>query len=480
MGEIKDKTIAGLKWSVIERFSLQITTFVIGLIMARLLSPSDYGVIGMLSIFLAISQTFIDSGFGNALIRRLNNKDIDFCTVFYFNIVVSTVCYLLLFILAPYIADFFNYPLLKNVLRVVPINLFISSLNAVHIAKFTIAVDFKTLAKCSLISTILSGIAGILMAYNGLGVWALVFQQVIHTVITTLAIWHYSRWRPRLAYSWQSFHELFSYGSKLLMAGLLHTVYNNLSSLVIGKFYTPKDLGNYSRGDGFASLACSNITGVLQRVTFPIFAKLQNDDEHLIHVYRKYISFTSMVIFFVMVLLAALSKPLIIFLLTDKWEGAVIYSQILCFAWMFDHICAMNLNILQVKGRSDLFLRLEIIKKSISFAILLSAIPFGVLAICVSRVVYTQIAVIINTYYTGKVFRLGYFVQVKDFGKYLLVSLVAVAPAYFLTFFDMPVFGVLIVGGVLSTLLYLATLHMIKDSYYNELYGIVRNYIKNR
>lgn len=474
MGVIKEQTISGIKWSAIERFSVQGITFVLGLIMARLLTPSDYGIIGMIGIFIAIAQTFIDCGFGNALVRKLDRTESDFNTVFYFNIVVSILCYVILFFLAPLIADFFHQSILKNVLRVIAINLCISSLNAVHIAKLSIVVDFKTTAKCSLISTILSGIIGVLLAYNGFGVWALVYQQICNSIILTIALWSYSKWRPKFLYSWQSFRDLFSYGSKLLMAGLLHTLYNNMSAFAIGKFYTPKDLGYYSRGESLATLPCNNFTGILQRVTFPIFSKLQNDDEHLIKVYRKYICITSMVIFFLMILLSALARPLILFLLTEKWEGAVIYCQILCFAWMFDHICAMNLNILQVKGRSDLFLRLEIIKKTISFTILLISIPFGVLSICISRIIYTQIALIINTYYTGKLFGLGYLLQVKDFGKYFVFSLLAILPAFAMGWSEWHPILTLIIGTVVSFCIYLCILKRNCDIYFYELYGLVK------
>ncbi len=472
MSELRQQTLSGIKWSAIERFSMQGITFVLGLIMARLLTPADFGTIGMLGVFIAISQTFIDSGFGSALVRKLDRTEADFNTVFYFNIVVSLVCYVILFLAAPFVAEFFNYPILKDILRVIAINLCIKSLNSVQYAKFTIKVDFKTTAKCSLIATVISGIFGITLAYNGFGVWSLVYQQICGAVVTTIAVWSFSSWRPKWMYSWESFRNLFSYGSKLLVASLLHTMYANMSSLIIGKFYTAKDLGYYSRGESLATLPCSNITGVLQRVTFPIFSQLQNDDSRLIAVYRKYICITSLAVFFAMALLAALAKPLIIVLITDKWVEAAVFTQILCFAWMFDHICAMNLNILQVKGRSDLFLRLEIIKKTISISILLISIPFGILAICVSRVVYTQIAVFINTYYTGKLFNLGYIAQLKDFSGYFFLAIIAALPAYFLTFSSLPALLTLLIGGMVSALIYFVILKTRKDIYFEELLNL--------
>lgn len=465
---IKSETIKGMKWNVVDRFSVQLIHFALGLITARLLTPADYGVVGMIGIFLAISQTLIDSGFSNALIRKTDRTDTDYCTAFYFNIVVGLVCYAILFVLAPYVAVFFRTDILCPILRVMAINLFLNSLVIVQVARLTIAIDFKTQAKASTASALLSGLLGVAMAYLGYGVWAIVAQSVCGTCVSVLLLWYFSRWTPSLRFSRRSFRDLFSYGSKLVLSGMLHTLYQNMTTLVIGKFYTPKDLGNYSRGAQFPSLVTSNITGVLQRVTFPILAKIQDDDERLIDVYRKYIKLTSMAVFFCSVLLAAVAKPLVLILLADKWTHAIVYLQIFCFALMFDHLSQLNLNLLQVKGRSDLFLRLEIIKKTISFAILIASIPFGVLAICLSKVVYTQIAVAINTYYTGKLFHLGYAAQWRDFSPYLLLSLLACAPAYLLTLVHLNNFVALFLGCALSSLLYVGLIRLKRDALFDE------------
>ena len=471
MGELKDKTLSGVKWNAIGRFSTQGVSFVISILLARILSPSDYGVVGMIGIFMAIAQTFIDSGFGSALIRKKDCTDVDFSTAFYFNIVVGIVCYFILFFSAPLIANFFDTPILKDIVRVLSINLFLGSLTIVQGAKLTAAVDFKSPAKISLVATIVSGCIGLLMAYSGYGVWSLVYQSVSSSLVRTILFWIVTKWRPQRTFSKQSFKYLFGFGSKILSAGLLHTIYANLTTILIGKFYTPKDLGYYSRGESLAVLPSSNITGILQSVTYPILAKIQDDDIRLISVYRKYIRITSMVIFFGMFLMAALAKPLIITLFTDKWESSIIYLQVFCFAYMFDHICQLNLNILYVKGRSDLVLRLEVIKKTISISMIVVAIPFGVLAICISRALYTQIAVIINTYYTGKLSGLGYVVQVKDFFKYLLFSFVAVLPAFVLSFTALSSIAILVVGGCSACLIYWLLLR--KNSDFTELLHLV-------
>ena len=338
MGGITEQTISGVKWSAIERFSVQGVQFLLGLMLARLLSPSDYGIIGMVGIFFAISQTFVDSGFSNALIRKIDRTEIDFSTVFYFNIVVGLICSVIIFLLAPWIAVFFNQPILTDVTRVLSINVFLGSLTTVQYAKLTIAINFKTQAQISLVSTILSGCLGVYLAWIGYGVWALVYQSVVASILRVLLLWIRVRWIPVWTYSWKSFRTLFSYGSKLLLSGLLHTLYTEMTTIVIGKFYTSKELGNYSRGQAIATLPCANITSVLQRVTFPIFSRIQDDDKHLISVYRKYIILSSMVIFFVMTLLVFLAKPLVLFLLTDKWMNAVVFLQIYSFKKIYDHI----------------------------------------------------------------------------------------------------------------------------------------------
>lgn len=473
MKTIKEQTITGVKWSAIERFSVQGIQFILGMILARLLSPSDYGIVGMLSIFFAISQTFVDSGFSNALIRKIDRTEVDYSTAFYFNVVVGLLCSVFLVFLAPFIASFFNQPILIDITRVLSLNLFFNSLTIVQYAKLSVAIDFKTQAKINFISALLSGGFGIYLAWNHFGVWALVYQSLTSTILRTILLWMSVKWLPLWKYSWKSFRDMFSYGSKLVLSGLLHTTYSEMTSIVIGKFYTPKDLGNYSRGQSIASLPCNSIMGVLQRVAFPVFSQIQEDESRLMSIYRKYIIMSSMVIFFAMTLLVFLSKPLVIFLLTDKWVNAVIFLQIYSFAVMFDHICQINLNLLQVKGRSDLFLKLEIIKKSISFVILLAAIPFGVIAICISKVIYAQVALFINTYYTGKLFHLGYWQQIRDFMPYLLLSFVACSNIFVLSLLIDSNLAILIIGTILSLLVYTLLLYMKKDEAFLQLSSLV-------
>ena len=423
MGTIKESTIQGVKWSAVERFSVQGIIFLVGLIMARLLTPSDFGIVGMLSIFLAVSQTFIDSGFSNALIRKIDRTDLDCSTAFYFNVVIGAVCYAILFGVAPIIASFYNMPILKDVTRVLAITLFLNSLTVVQVALLTVKVNFRTQAKVNLCSSLVSGGMGIFLAYTGWGVWALVYQQICRSAINVLLFWIAAKWRPMFKYSWDSFYELFSYGSKLLLSGLLHTFYLNVTNLVIGKFYSSKDLGFYDRGQQLGKIPMETTVNIFQRVTFPILATIQNDNEHLISAYRKYIKVSSILIFFCIFLLAALAKPIIVILLTEKWNESIIYLQLYCLAHMLNHITRINLNLLQVKGRSDIFLKIEVIKKIIGISILMISIPFGLTIMCWLRILTALISLAINTYYTGILIDWGFWEQFKSYLKSLVLSI---------------------------------------------------------
>lgn len=478
MGEIKKQTISGVKWTAIERFSIQIVTFLLGLVVARLLTPSDYGLVGMIGIFFSVSTTLIDSGFGNALVRKPDRTEADYYTAFYFSLGVSVFCAVALSLGSPWIADFFNQPILSSLTKWMSLGLVIGQLGMIPGTKLYVDLDFKTIAKINFICAIVSGLIGLFIAYKGGGVWALVIQGLVSTTLGVMLKWIYKPCKLLFQFSKKSFHQLFGYGSKLAASGLLHTIYSEMTTIVIGKFYSSASLGNYSRGTSMATLPVGIITGIVGKVTFPILAKIQDDDERLIKVYRGYISLIMMGVVFCCLLMAALAKPLILFLLTAKWAKAIIFLQIFAFAIVFDPICSLNLNLLQVKGRSDLFLRLEIIKKIIAMVILFAAIPFGVVAICISKVIYTQVAVYLNTYYTGKLFGLGYWKQWHDFLPYFGYSTIACVPAAILAYLCPWHIISLIVGGLSAVVIYIFLLRKIKDTVFMEhVNPVLKNYL---
>lgn len=459
---LKDKTVKGVVWSSVGRFSVQGVQFVVMLLIARLLDPKDFGLVGMLAIFLAVAQSLIDSGFSQALIRKQDRTEIDNSTVFYFNIVVSAILYLILYAIAPWVSDFYNEPQLCRLMRMLCLIVIINSFAVVQRAIYTASINFKTQAKASFIAALASGLVGVLMAYNGYGVWALVWQQLLNAGVNTLLLWIYSNWYPRWVYSWKSFRELFAFGSKLLASGLLDTLYTNIYLLVIGKIFSAANLGYYTQADRFTKFPSSNITGILQRVTYPVLCSIQDDDERLREDYRKLLRLSAFIIFPMMCLLAGVSCPLVELLLGEKWRFAATLIIPLSFNMMWWPIHAINLNLLQVKGRSDLFLRLEIVKKIIGVTVLVLSIPFGLLFMCYAGIVTSIICLVVNTYYTGKLIQVGFFMQMKDLSLTLMVSVAIFVTAYFLTFISDNVFLQLLLAVFLSAVLFYTTVYVLK------------------
>lgn len=431
---LREKSVRGVAWSAIERFALLGIQFVIQVILARLLTPEDYGIVGILSVFLAVSQTFIDSGFTNALIQNQQRTEKDFATAFFFNGAISVFCYGILFSCAPFIADFYEMPQLVPVTRVIGLSLIFSALSAVHRTQLTINVDFKTQAKATLSAVILSGVVGVTLAYCGFGVWALVVQTLVNTGLATLFFWGLVRWFPRHFFSMTSFKPMFSFGSKLLAASLLHTVYMNLYPLVVGKFFSATALGYFSRAQQFASLPATTGSGILGRVTFPLLATVQNDNERLSAVYRKYLRVSTGAIAPLMLGLCALTEPIVLILIGEKWLPIVPLMRVLCLAWMVDPIALVNLNLLNVKGRTDLVLRLEVVKKLTATAILFASLPFGLIGLCWGKAIYAQLALLMNTYYTGRFLKMGYWSQMKEVLPIYLLSGVMAGTVFSMTF----------------------------------------------
>ncbi len=451
---LKYKTIKGVLWSGIERFSVQGVQFFVLLVIANILDPKDFGLVGMLTIFLAVGQSLIDSGFSQALIRKQDRTELDNNTVFYFNIVVSVLLYLILYVIAPWVAVFYNEPQLTDLMRVLCVVVVINSFAVVQRAIYTAQIDFKTQAKASFIGAFISGVVGVYMAMNGYGVWTLVWQQILNAFINTLLLWIYSNWFPKLQYSWKSFRSLFSFGSKLLASGLLDTIYTNMYALVIGKVFSAASLGHYTQADRFTRLPSSNITGILQRVTYPVLCSIQNDEDRLRENYRQLLRLSAFIIFPLMCLLASVAYPLVDVLIGEKWRFAATLIIPLSFHMMWWPIHAINLNLLQVKGRSDLFLKLEIIKKAIGVIVLIVSVPLGLLFMCYCSIATSIINLVINTYFTGKLINVGFLMQMKDLSNTLITSLLIFTIVYVSTQIVDKSIMKLFVGAVIGILCY--------------------------
>ena len=422
----KKKLFSGIFWNAIEKFLVKGVSFTISIFLARILSPSDYGLIGMLAVFIALSNTFIESGFVKALVQKQDCTDIDYSTAFYSNLVMSLFIYIILFFSAPYVASFYNEPLLCNILRILSINLIIGSFNIVQRAKLMAKMDFKSLAKINFIGTLFGGICGLMLAYNGWGVWSLIGQTITATFVMLFLFPHYSRWKPQWEFSKESFNTLFGFGSKLLISGTVAIIVNNIATIAIGKEYKSSQLGYYTKATNFSDMIALTVNDIIGTVTFPVLSELQSEKEHMIAVYRKSLYFSAMMIFPIMILLVLLAKPLIIALLTEKWLPSVILLQILCLARMFTPLSAINMNLLNAIGRSDLFMKIDLSKIPLILIILAITIPISVKAIVIGGLIDTFICFFINTYYPGKLFGYGAWEQIKDW-KYIFLSLIIMA-----------------------------------------------------
>lgn len=420
---IKQKTFNGLVWTTTESVVGGVFNFVVGIVLARLLSPSDFGLLAMVGVFTAVANLFVDSGFTNALIRKNDRKEIDYSTVYVTNITLSFVFAVILWFCASPIADFYKEPLLVKIVRFNAAMLVMGSFTAVQGARLTIYLDFRKRSIIRMISSVTTGILCLFLAYQGFGVWALLYPVIFNNIIKGFLFWYFQHWFPGFRFSMKIWKEYFKYGSNLLLSGLIDVLYRNIYPLVIGKKFSATDLGYYGNASKYANLPANTATSILQSVTFPVLAKVQDDKNALEAVYRRLISLSAFVVFPLLVGLCAVSRPFTICVLTEKWTPSIPYLQVLCFALMWYPIHALNLNLLQVKGRSDLFLRLEIVKKILGVTILIITIPYGLFHMCLGQAINSLIGLFINTYYTGKLINVDFIKQMKDVAPSLAYSL---------------------------------------------------------
>jgi O-antigen/teichoic acid export membrane protein len=467
------KAVNGMLWTVIEKISIQVVQFIIGIVLARLLMPSDYGLVGMLSIFIAISQWLMDSGFTTALMQKRDRSDIDFSTVFYFNLFISVIFYIILFVSSGIIADFYSQPELALITKVLAINLIVGSFCIVQNTKLTVDLNFKSITIANVVAVILSGSVGIVMAYNGFGVWALVWQSVCRALTLTIIIWKVSEWKPGFEFSFESFRTLFNFGSKVLAAGMISTVFRNIYSVLIGKVFDPNELGFFTRAQGFTDLTSQTITSVVSKVSFPILAEMQNDKERLVSTYRRLVRMTSFFVFPTMSLLAIIAEPFIRVLLTDKWMGVVPLLQLLCLARVFTPISTLNMNILNVVGRSDLFLKIDMIKIPLIILSLLITLSLGVKAVVIGHVVVSVLSYGINTYYPSKFYQYGLINQLKDIRAILFATLImSIVVAIVGIHIEYNLLRI-VVSVILGGLVYLFISYLLKTSEFNELKAFI-------
>lgn len=474
---LKEKSIVGVLWSFVEKISLQVIHFVISVILARILMPEDYGVIAIINIFLVFSQLFIDGGFTTALIQKKDRDYRDISTVYIFNIIISILIYTILFSTANYIAYFFQYKDLGLYIRVLSIVLIIASFSSVHKTQLIINIDFKTISKITIFSLLISGTVGVCCAYSRFGVWSLIIQYLINSCLNTILLRLHCKQRIGYVFDKERFSKLFSFSYKLVFSSLIDRIYYSLYPIFISKLFTSTKLGYYTRADQFAALPSSTCTDILLRVSFPVMSKI-TDEKQLLIVYRKYIYMSSFIVFPIVLIVLALSEPIILLLLTSKWAFSIRLLQILCIGYIFDHICAINRNLLYVKGRSDLALKLEIIKKATATLILIiSALFHSLYAICIGKVVYDILAVFFNAYYTYDLIGLKLSSQFKDFST----SLIAAVFTCFVTLLVISYFSnsaLKFTFGIICFIsIYLLISLIINRKILIELFLLIKNYI---
>lgn len=478
-GPLQRKAFWGMIWSAAGNFSRQLIQFVVGVQLARILTPDDYGLVGMLAIFTAIASCMIDSGMGNALVRKPDRTEVDCSTVYYFSVATALLMYAVLFVAAPYIADFYDQPALCDLTRVLCLTLVIGPLAGVHGTKLYIDMQFKKSSAISVASALVSGVVGIVCAYMGCGVWALVYMQLAGSVFCVLLTWLVVRWVPLCVFSRQSFRELFGFGSKLLASAILDKTYNNIRPLLIGKVYSGADLGYYTRANQYASLPATTASGLLGGVTYPLLCKLQHDEDILREKYRLLIRLSAFVVFPLLMGLAAVAEPCIVVLITEKWLPCVLLLQILCFSLMWYPVHALNLNLLQVKGRSDLFLKLEVIKKIMGVTMLVITVPISVTAMCYGAVVISLLCLGVNTYYTGQLIQVGFFRQMGDLLPIFLLSLAMGAGVWCLvTFLPLSPALQLAVGIPAGALIYVVGAILFRMPELTESCQLIRNNLR--
>lgn len=475
---LMSKTVSGVGWSAAEALSAQAANFIVGLVLARLLTPSEFGLIGIAMIFIVILSGFVDCGFSNALIRKKEVSDKDYNTMFITNLVMSLVVFLVLFFCAPLVADFFQRQEVTSLLRVMAITVIIQSISLVQNTILTKQIDFKTKTKATVIAAVISGVIGITTALCGWGVWALAAQQISSQLVNTLCLCLFNRWIPNFSFNLESFRYMWGFGWKLMLSGFLDRTWTQLYQAVVGKCYQPATLGQYSRAKLFAQFFSSNFTSIIQRVTYPALAEVQDDKERMIAAYRKIIKTTMFVTAICMISLGAISEPFIYCLIGKQWHQAATFLPLICLSMSLYPLHALNLNMLQIQGRSDLILILEIIKKVIAIGPLCLGIFVDIYWMLWGSIITGIIAFFLNSYYTGK--KLGYssWQQLKDIAPSYLIAFIIAISVYFFKFLPISYFVVLPIQLIVGIAVFFAICEIFKPEEYLEVKWLAIEYFR--
>lgn len=469
------KVFSNFIWRFAERCGAQLVTFIVSIVLARILTPSDYGTIALVTVFTTILQVFIDSGLSTALIQKKDADDLDFSSVFYFNFVICIILYLIMFVSAPLIANFYKDSSLVSIVRVISLTLIISGVKGVQQSYVSRHMLFKRFFFSTLGGTIFSAVLGIIMAYAGFGVWAIVFQQLSNNAIDTLILWITVKWRPIKKFSWSRLKNLLSFGWKMLASSLLDTVYNNLRNMIIGKLYTSADLAFYNQGDKFPKLIVTNINTSIDSVLLPTMSNEQDNHVRVKDMTRRAIKISTYIMAPLMIGLAFCAKPIVQIVLTDKWLPCVPYLQIFCISYLFWPIHTANLNAIKAMGRSDLFLKLEVIKKFIGMILLLITMNISVMAMAYSLLISGLISQVINSWPNRYLLKYSYIDQIKDILPNIVMALIMGVFVYFINYLNLSVLVSLMIQIILGGIIYLVLSIFTKNDSFTYLINILKN-----
>ena len=475
---LKDKTVKGVAWSGIDNVAHFGVSFVISIVLARLLTPDDYGLIGLTAIFTAVCTALINGGFSTALIRTKDATEDDYNTAFIVNLGMSLLLYAIVFICAPFIAYFFERQELVALTRVSSLGMIIGALSLVQQTRLIKRIDFKTQTQITITASLVSGAVGIVMAFCGCGVWSLVAQGLTSQTLRAILLWFFNRWMPQLRFSASSFRSLFGFGWKMMFSNILDTVWKELYQLIVGKFYSPATLGQYTRATGFSRLFSSNLTTVIERVTYPVLSEIQDDSKKMISAYRRMIKTTMFVTAICMFSLGAISEPLIYCLIGPKWHEAATYLPLICIGGSLYPLHSINLNMLKVQGRSDLFLGLEIIKKLIGICPLLVGAFVGIMPMLYVNLATGIIAYFLNSYYSGKLLGYSSWMQIKDIAPSYGIAVFIALSVYFLKYLPISNWIILPMQIVVGVAVFFLLCRLTKIKEYREAKGLLMPFVK--
>jgi O-antigen/teichoic acid export membrane protein len=471
----KEEFIKGILWSAVDKFGIVVVQIILEIVMARLLLPSDYGVMGVVAVFLAIGQVFTDGGFSNALIQKQDRSETDFSTVFFCNIIVSLVIYGFLFFGAPFISQFYNLPVLTDVIRIIGLTIIINSLVFVHKTKLSISLNFKIQAKYSLLSVLFSGAIGLFLALNGYGVWSLVYQSLLLYVLNAVFLIFNLRWVPLFVFSKKSFDTLFYFGSKVLMASLVQAIYYNLYSVLIAKKFSTKELGLYSKANQFTLFPISTLTTVMQRVAFPYLSSYQGDNDKLFTLNQKFTKLNLILIMPFFFMISALSEPIVKIVFSDAWIDLIPLMRILSIAVVFYPVIVNNMFLFQIKNKTQIYLRIEIITKITGILILFGTLQHGIIIMSLGLLVQQFLQLVITSMYCNRLLEQQLFSQLKMVGPQLLVSfIIFFVTLYGISFVDNR-FSQFLIGGLLTAILYFVYYYFFMKNEIVALYISLKN-----